>query len=80
MVTVIDFLVHLGNSIVDLVNIFGQVAFRDPIGFLSFLVGMLVMGFTMLFSGWLALGAVARQLGFIDSVPGHTPHDTPPRY
>lgn len=81
MVTVIDFLIELGNSVVELGNIFlSDVALGDPLALVSFLVGALVMAFTVLFTGWLALGALARQIGIIDSVPGHTPRDTPPRY
>lgn len=81
MVTVIDFLIELGNSVIELGNVFANSpAVGDPLALVNILVGALVMAFTVGFTGYLALGALARQVGIIDSVPGHTPGDTPPRY
>lgn len=64
MVTVIDFLVRLVTSVVDLIVIFvTEVALRDPLAFVSFLFGAAFVGGASLALGYLALGALGYELG-----------------
>lgn len=81
MVSVIDFLTELGNSIVDLGGIFvNDIALGDPLAFVSFLAGALIMLFSVGVAGYLGLGALARELGIKSPTPGRGPRDTPPRH
>ncbi|SHG67819.1 hypothetical protein [Halobaculum gomorrense] len=64
MVTVIDFLVRLVTSVVDLIVIFvTEVALRDPLSFVSFLFGAAFVGGASLVLGYLALGALGYEFG-----------------
>ncbi|PSQ05722.1 hypothetical protein BRC97_08480 [Halobacteriales archaeon QS_6_71_20] len=64
MVTVIDFLVRLVTSVLDLIVIFvTRVALSDPLTFVSFLVGAALTTASVGVLGYLALGALARELG-----------------
>jgi hypothetical protein len=64
MVTVIDFLIRLVTSIVDLIVIFvTEVAIRDPLAFVSLLFGAAFVGGASLALGYLALGALGYELG-----------------
>jgi len=64
MVTVIDFVVQLLTSIVDLVQIFlaDVLLGVDPITAISFLVGAGLTTFAVVFFGYLVLGAAVNQL------------------
>lgn len=80
MVTVIDFLVELGASAVEMARIIAvDVAAGDPISFVSVLLGALVMAFSVGFVGYLVLGALVRELGVPFPAPGRGPRETPPR-
>lgn len=64
MVTVVDFVVELVRSTIELLRIFVfEVALADPLSFVSFLAGAAVIGVTMGAGGYLALGALADALG-----------------
>lgn len=64
MVTVVDFVVELVLSTVELLQIFVfDVALADPLSFVSFLAGSVVIGITMAAGGYLALGALAEAVG-----------------
>lgn len=81
MVSVIDFLTELGNSIVDLGGIFANdIAFGDPLAFLSFLMGTLFILFSVGVMGYLALGAFGRELGIVTPTPRRNPSETRPRH
>jgi len=80
MVTVIDFLVRLITSVVDLIVIFvTEVALSDPLTFVSFLVGAGLTTASVSALGYLALGALARELGFADPAEGRRPEPAPDR-
>ncbi|WP_435062107.1 hypothetical protein [Halobaculum sp. EA56] len=67
MVTVIDFVVRLVTSAVDLIVIFvTDVALRDPLAFVSFLFGALFVGGASAVMGYLALGALGYEFGIGD--------------
>ncbi|MXR40119.1 hypothetical protein GRX01_01935 [Halobaculum sp. WSA2] len=64
MVTVIDFIVRLVTSVIDLIVIFvTDVALRDPLSFVSFLFGAAFVGGASAFLGYLALGALGYEFG-----------------
>lgn len=64
MVTIVDFVVELVLSTVELLRIFlFDVALADPLSFVSFLTGAAVIGVTMAAGGYLALGALAEAVG-----------------
>ena len=79
MVSVIQFLTRLGGSIVELARIIlVDVAVGDPLAFVNFLVGALVMAFSVGFLGYLALGALGRELGIVTPTPRRLPNERPP--
>jgi hypothetical protein len=71
MVTVTDFLVRLVTSAIELVITFAtEVAFNDPLTFVSFLFGTIfVVGASAVF-GYVVVGAVANELGLQLPSPG----------
>lgn len=74
MVTVIDFLVQLGGSVVELFRIFVfDVALASVLGFVAFLTGALVIAFSMGVFGYLSLGAVGSLFGFGSSASSRPP-------
>lgn len=67
MVTVIDFIIELVTSAIDLIVIFiTEVALRDPLAFVSFLFGALFVGGASAVLGYLALGALGYEFGIGD--------------
>lgn len=81
MVSVIDFLVELGNSIVGMARIIGlEVALGDPLSFVSVLLGALIMAFSVGLLGYLALGALGRELGIVTPTPRRNPSETRQRH
>ena len=78
MVTVIDFLTQLGASVVELAESFVDVAFASPLGFVVFLMGALLILFSMAVMGYLTLGAVGEMVGLVTSTPNRPP-DAPGR-
>ena len=74
MVTVIDFLTELGLSAVELIRIFlMDVAFNSALGFVLFLLGALVIAFSVGVFGYLTLGAVGSLFGFGSSASSRPP-------
>lgn len=74
MVTLLEFAAELVISGIDLIAIFlTEVAFRDPLAFVSFLTGALLTTATVAFGGYLFVGAVLRELGISLPTPGRTP-------
>lgn len=58
MVTLTEFVVELFQSTFELARIFfADVAFNDPLSFVSFVVGAALTLFSVLFFAYLALGA-----------------------
>jgi hypothetical protein len=80
MVTVTDFLVRLAESVVELVVVFlRDVALADPLSFVLFALGGLFVTASVGALGFLALGALAREIGGPSSSGGRTV-DSPPRH
>lgn len=58
MVTLTEFVVELFGSLLELGRLLlTDVAFNDPLSFVSFVTGAILLGFSMLFFAYLALGA-----------------------
>jgi hypothetical protein len=71
MVTVMEFLVQLGVSVIEMFQTFlSDVLFTDPLSFISILVGGAFVFGAMGALGYLALGALARELGLLTPTPG----------
>ncbi|QLG61237.1 hypothetical protein [Halorarum salinum] len=80
MVTVIDFLVELGASVLEMFRIIAvDVAAGGPIALVSSLLGALVIAFSVGFVGYLVFGALVRELGVPFPSPGRGPREAPPR-
>jgi hypothetical protein len=75
MATLLDFIVALLTSIIDLVVIFlRDVALRgDPLALLVFLVGAALTTAAVAGFGLLVAGAVAESVGISPPSPGRTP-------
>lgn len=77
MATVVEFLTELLVSVVDLVQIFlFDVALADPLSFVNFVAGAAFVTAALVGFGYLALGAVGRELGMVSPAPGR-PRDQP---
>lgn len=77
MVTVTEFIVRLLTSAVKLFTIFlTDVITNDPLSFISFAIGGALTGFSILFFGYLVLGAIGDLFGDAFSTSLGTP---PPR-
>jgi hypothetical protein len=77
MPTLTALLVELAASLVELVVVFvTQVALRDPLAFVSFVVGAVITTASVAFVGYLAAGAAVDAIGIDLDSPGRTP---PPR-
>ena len=75
MVTVIDFLIQLGRSVVKLVEIFlVDVALNSALGFVVFLMGALLVAFSVGLFGYLAAGAAGSLFGFGSSASSRPPN------
>lgn len=74
MVTVIDFVTRLLDSVVELTIIFFRdVALRDPLSFVAFLAGAAFVTASVAVLGYLALGAVGREVGLVTPTPNRPP-------
>lgn len=78
MVTVIEFVVQLVDSVVELAVTAPRIALADPLAFVSFLMGALLILFSMAVMGYLTLGAVGSLVGLVTSTPNRPP-DAPGR-
>jgi hypothetical protein len=77
MVSLVEFVVELLASVVQLVVVFlTEVAFTDPLAFISFAVGAAITTGSVAFLSYLAVGALLREVGIELPTPGRTP---PPR-
>ncbi|WP_101294084.1 hypothetical protein [Halegenticoccus soli] len=77
MVSVLEFLAELVGSSIRLGIIFAtEVVLNDPLSAISFLIGAVLTGFSVLFFGYLVVGAAGEFLGSLMPSPGRTP---PPR-
>lgn len=73
MVTLVDFVVEFVLSAIRLIVIFlTDVAIQDPLAFISFVTGALLTTATLLFGGYLAVGAVLEMFGITFPSPGRT--------
>lgn len=64
MVTLIEFATTLGESIVEMIQIFvNDVAFYDPLSTVAFLFGALFVGAASAVFGGLVLGSIGELLG-----------------
>jgi hypothetical protein len=78
MVTVTDFVVRLGESVVELIVVFlRDVALADPLSFVLFLLGGLFVTASVGAFGVLALGALARELGGPSTTGGRQVESSP---
>lgn len=74
MVTVAEFAAELVGSVIELGEIFVRdVALQDPLSFVSFLVGASFVAGASVVLGWLALGALAREVGLLSPTPSVPP-------
>jgi hypothetical protein len=73
MVSLVAFVTRLLGSLVDLTVIFvTEVALRDPLAFVAFLVGSGLVTVSVAALGYLVVGAVFREVGVEFPTPGRT--------
>jgi hypothetical protein len=78
MVSLLDFVAEFLVSTVRLVVIFVlDVALRDPLAFVAFVVGAGLTTATLAFFAYLVLGAALAELGLDIGSPGRTPRREP---
>lgn len=76
MVTVTDFVVRLLTSAVEMVaRIGGQVALKDPFSFVAVAFGGAFVTAAVAVLGYLAVGALANELGITTPTPGRGQRD-----
>ncbi|WP_433625398.1 hypothetical protein [Halomicrococcus sp. NG-SE-24] len=61
----------LVQNVIDMVNLFGDVAATNPLSALLLLVGAILVGFSMLVFGYLSVGGVFSAI--VPDSPGRAP-------
>jgi hypothetical protein len=73
MVSLVEFVVELIASVFELTVVFlRDVAFTDPLAFVSFAMGAAITTGSVAFLGYLAVGALLKEFGIELPTPGRT--------
>jgi hypothetical protein len=73
MVSLVEFVVELVASVIELTVVFlRDVAFTDPLAFVSFAMGAALTTGSVAFLGYLAVGALLKEFGIEMPTPGRT--------